>query len=288
MTGEVIVVGGGVSGLTTAVVLAEQGHRVRVRTREPAELTTSAVAGGLWLPYRIEPGEQVARWSVESFAVYEECAADPGTTGVRMVPGVLAGQSPDSLGAWARQVGGVRTARSGELRGAHPRGARARLPLIDMPAHLGWLRRRLEAAGGAVESRAVGSLTEAAATAATVVNCTGLAARELVPDPGVRPLRGQLVLVENPGVTEWFCLEDEAEEAASLSTYLLPQPGRLVLGGTVEDGDRRLEPDPATAAAIVARCARFFPGVAKARVLGHRVGLRPLRPAGVRIGAEPL
>ncbi|WP_197358178.1 FAD-dependent oxidoreductase [Streptomyces clavuligerus] len=264
MTGEVIVVGGGVSGLTTAVVLAEQGHRVRVRTREPAELTTSAVAGGLWLPYRIEPGEQVARWSVESFAVYEECAADPGTTGVRMVPGVLAGQSPDSLGAWAR------------------------LPLIDMPAHLGWLRRRLEAAGGAVESRAVGSLTEAAATAATVVNCTGLAARELVPDPGVRPLRGQLVLVENPGVTEWFCLEDEAEEAASLSTYLLPQPGRLVLGGTVEDGDRRLEPDPATAAAIVARCARFFPGVAKARVLGHRVGLRPLRPAGVRIGAEPL
>ncbi len=44
----------------------------------------------------------------------------------------------------------------------------------------------------------------AAVPAAVVVNCTGLGARALVPDPAVRPGRGQLVVVENPGVTEWF------------------------------------------------------------------------------------
>ncbi|GLF98420.1 FAD-dependent oxidoreductase [Streptomyces yaizuensis] len=284
MTGEVIVVGGGVSGLTTAVVLAERGHRVRVWTREPAELTTSSVAGGLWWPYRIEPKEQVARWAVESLGVYEEYAADPGTTGVRLVGGVLAGQGPGTLGPWAAAVAGLRAARTDELPAGHTEGVWARVPLVDMPVHLAWLRQRLRAAGGTVLTRTVTSLAEPLAAARTVVNCTGLGARELADDPGVRPVRGQLVLVENPGIEEWYSLVDDVE---SKSTYLLPQPGRLILGGTAEEDDWRTAPDPATAAEIVARCARRWPQVTGARVLDHRVGLRPARPAGVRIAAEP-
>ncbi|WP_181797954.1 FAD-dependent oxidoreductase, partial [Streptomyces sp. WELS2] len=72
-----IVVGGGVAGLTTAVLLAESGRRVRVWAREPAERTTSAVAGGLWWPYRIEPEPLVGAWALESLRVYQELAARP-------------------------------------------------------------------------------------------------------------------------------------------------------------------------------------------------------------------
>ncbi|MER5772639.1 FAD-dependent oxidoreductase [Streptomyces sp. NPDC001985] len=284
MSGDVIVVGGGVSGLVTAVVLAERGRRVRVRTREEPAGTTSSVAGGLWWPYRIEPREQVARWSVATLRVYEEFARRPDETGVRLVAGVMAEQPLAGLGPWAAGAG-VRAARPGELPGGHTEGVRARVPLVDMPAHLGWLRRRLEAAGGSVEVRPVRSLAEAAASAGAVVNCAGLGARRLASDAGLRPVRGQLVLVENPGVTEWFVLADGASER---TTYLLPQPGRLILGGTAEEGAWGLEPVPATAEAIVARCARLWPEVASARVLGHRVGLRPARPAGVRIERENL
>ncbi|MER7044941.1 FAD-dependent oxidoreductase [Streptomyces jumonjinensis] len=283
MSGDVIVVGGGVSGLATAVVLAERGRRVRVWTREEVDRTTSSVAGGLWWPYRIEPKEQVAAWAVETLRVYEEFARQPEETGVRLVPGVAADERPEALGAWASQVGGLRAARADELPPGHTEGVRARLPLIDMPAHLGWLRRRLEAAGGTVEPRTVRSLAEPAGSARTVVNCTGLDARTLVPDPGVRPVRGQLVLVENPGIDEWFAVEDET---ATRTTYFMPQPGRLILGGTAEDGDWRGEPDPATAREIVAGCALIRPEIAGARILGHRVGLRPSRPAGVRIESE--
>lgn len=118
-----------------------------------------------------------------------------------------------------------------------------------------------------------------------VVNCTGLGARELVPDPGVRPVRGQLVVVENPGVDEWFV---EADPASSATTYFIPQPGGLVLGGTAETDDARTEPDTRTAQEIVARCSRIRPEIAGARVIGHRVGLRPARDAGVRIEADEL
>ncbi|MFF3171661.1 FAD-dependent oxidoreductase [Streptomyces sp. NPDC057900] len=273
---EVIVVGGGVSGLTTAVVLAGRGHRVRVWSRQPAAATTSAVAGALWWPYRIEPRDRVGDWSLASLSRYEELAARPSETGVRLVRGLHRGERLAAQGAWAGKLKDV--VESAE-------GLRCRLPLIDMPVHLDWLEEQVRAAGGSVERRTVSSFDEAAAEAATVVNCTGLGARELVPDTGMRPVRGQLVMVENPGIEEWYTEADPASEA---TTYFFPQPGRLVLGGTAGTDDWSTVPDPRVAGEIVARCARVRPEIAGARIIGHRVGLRPARDAGVRIEAEPL
>ncbi|TQK80259.1 D-amino-acid:oxygen oxidoreductase (deaminating) [Streptomyces puniciscabiei] len=270
---EVIVVGSGVAGLTTAVVLAESGRRVRVWARGPAERTTSAVAGGLWWPYRIEPEPLVGAWALASLAVYEEFAHRPDETGVRLVDGVHRGTRLDELGAWAGGVAGLRTAAD---------GLAARLPVIDMPVHLAWLRERLAKAGGVIEPREVTDL--ASVPAQVVVNCTGLGARSLVPDPAVRPVRGQLVVVANPGIRTWFT---SVGHSSTTSTYVIPQPGGLLLGGTAEEDDWSLEPDPATAAAIVARCAAIRPEIAQARVLAHRVGLRPARHA-VRLERQPL
>ncbi|WP_026178715.1 FAD-dependent oxidoreductase [Streptomyces hokutonensis] len=279
VSGEVIVVGGGVIGLTTAVVLAESGARVRVWTRETVELTTSAVAGALWWPYRIEPEALVGEWALQSLGVYEELAARPEETGVRMVEGVQGGTRLDELGPWARRVPGLREARAEEYAGG---GLWARLPLIDMPTHLPWLRERFLRAGGTVEEASVTDLTEVPAP--VVVNCTGLDSLDLVPDRSMRPVRGQLVVVENPGITTWFTSVDHT---ADTSTYFFPQPGGLILGGTAEDGAWSMTPDPGTAEAIIARCAAVRPEIAEARVLEHRVGLRPTRPA-VRLERQVL
>ncbi|MFI1171237.1 FAD-dependent oxidoreductase [Streptomyces melanogenes] len=270
MSEQMIVLGGGVIGLTTAVVLAESGRQVRVWSRDPVGETTSAVAGALWWPYRIEPAGRVGDWALASLRVYEELAADPGRTGVRLVEGLQSGLTLSELGPWAAGVAGLRES---------PDGVRARIPLIDMPVHLAWLRARLEAAGGTVEIRELDGLPDAP----VVVNCTGLGARTLVPDPGVRPVRGQLVVVENPGISEWYTSVDHS---SSDTTYFFPQPYGLLLGGTAQDDDWDLAPDPRVAEGIVARCARVRPEIAGARVLAHRVGLRPVRDAGVRIEAE--
>ncbi|MEU8618384.1 FAD-dependent oxidoreductase [Streptomyces sp. NPDC048623] len=284
---DVIVVGAGVVGLTSAVRLAERGLRIRVWSREAPEETTSAVAGALWWPYRIEPAAEVGAWALDTLRVYGELAADPVATGVRLVAGVHADTELAGLGDWARQVDGLRQLPPEEVPGPYGSGLAAVLPLVDMPVHLAWLAARLKELGGVIERRTVTdpAAEAVAAGADVVVNCTGLGARELVGDPGMRPVRGQLVLVENPGVETWFTA---ADGASSETTYFFPQPGRLILGGTAQDDDERLDPDPATAAAIVARCARVRPEIADARVLAHRVGLRPARPSGVRIEAETL
>ncbi|MFE0700793.1 NAD(P)/FAD-dependent oxidoreductase [Streptomyces sp. NPDC058872] len=282
---DVIVVGGGVIGLATATTLAERGLRVRIWSRDVVTRTTSAVAGALWWPYRIEPAAEVGAWALASLHTYAELAVDPDRSGVRWTAGVHADTTLEHLGPWAGEVEGLRRLAPDEVPGPYQTGLAARLPLIDMPVHLAFLRDRFEALGGVFEQRAVSGFEEAAAFAPVVVDCTGLAARTLVPDPALRPVRGQLVLVENPGIDEWFTA---ADGTSGETTYFFPHADRLVLGGTAEEGDERLDADPTTAAAIVARCARVRPEIADARVLGHRVGLRPVRVGGVRIEAEPL
>jgi D-amino-acid oxidase len=142
-------------------------------------------------------------------------------------------------------------------------------PVVDMPAYLRYLRRRAEAAGVEIEIRRLASLDEPVAP--VVVNCTGIGARELVGDPGVIPVRGQIVVVENPGITEFLVVE------GTPATYFFPQGNTVILGGTAEIGDDNTEPDPDTAKAIVERCVRLEPLLAGARIVGHRVGLRPTR-----------
>ncbi|MEV7889245.1 FAD-dependent oxidoreductase [Streptomyces sp. NPDC002817] len=278
-SGDVVVVGGGVIGLTTAVVLAERGRRVRVWTRDPVERTTSWVAGALWWPYRIEPVTPARAWALRSLEVYEALAADPDRTGVRMVEGVLGEADLDEATAWAgERLPGLRAATAEEYAGS---GLWARLPLVDMTVHLPWLRQRLLDAGGTIETRTVSDLVSVEAP--VVVNCTGPGARELVPDASVRPVRGQLVVVANPGIRTWVVSTDADGEMA----YCFPHRDRLLLGGTADDGVWSTEPDPAVAEAIVRRCAALRPEIAGARVLGHRVGLRPVRDA-VRLERVPL
>jgi D-amino-acid oxidase len=153
-----------------------------------------------------------------------------------------------------------------------------------MPVYLDYLAGRLRRAGGQLTVAPLDSLAQAVrhAAAPVIVNCTGAGARDFVPDPSVSPVRGQVVIAENPGITEFFIGDgDESHEL----TYVFPHQGRVVLGGTEIQDDWSLEPRPATAERIMADCAAVDPRLGTARILEHRVGLRPARPR-VRLEAE--
>ena len=132
---------------------------------------------------------------------------------------------------------------------------------------------RFQAAGGELEVRALRALGDVAGAAPVVVNCSGVGARALVPDPAVRSVRGEHVIVENPGLDEFFM-----EEPAPRWAAWFPHGDHVVLGGSADEDDWSLEPDLALAEEIVRRCAAIEPRLADARVLEHRVGLRPARP----------
>jgi D-amino-acid oxidase len=59
---------------------------------------------------------------------------------------------------------------------------------------------------------------------------------------------------------------------------VIPRSHDIVVGGTEEHGEWSRTPDPATADDVLARAARLVPELADAKVLQHKVGLRPARP----------
>ena len=73
---QVTVVGAGVVGLVTALVLEEHGHEVRIVAAAGAEATVSSVAGAVWFPYRAGPPDRVAAWAARTRA-WLEGLADP-------------------------------------------------------------------------------------------------------------------------------------------------------------------------------------------------------------------
>ncbi|GGX38982.1 hypothetical protein GCM10010353_63070 [Streptomyces chryseus] len=82
--------------------------------------------------------------------------------------------------------------------------------------------------------------------------------------PDLRPVRGQHVVVTNPGLTEFFS-EDTGLSPDLLCFY--PHGDTVVLGGTAIDGEGDLAPDDKAAANVLARCAEVEPRLAEARVL---------------------
>jgi D-amino-acid oxidase len=283
MRRSVLVIGGGVVGLSTAVRLQERGWRVTVWTAEPPEHTTSAVAAAMWYPYRAYPEALVGRWGARTYAAFERLAAGAPDSGVYMRAGRELWREPVPEPWWASAVPSVRRLTPAELPPGYADGHAFVVPVAEMSVYLPYLVARLEAGGGRVERRRARSLGEALAACPIVVNCAGLGARTLADDVSVTPVRGQVVRVANPGLTD-FVLDEHHPGGI---TYVVPRGRDCILGGTADVGDWSTTPDPATAAAIVERCTALEPRLADAPVLEHRVGLRPGRPA-VRLEAERL
>jgi D-amino-acid oxidase len=184
---------------------------------------------------------------------------------------------------WTELLPGLRMCEPAELPDGFTSGWHYTAPVVTMPVYLDYLRARFTRAGGRLEVAAVPSLAGLSGVAPVVVNCSGVHARDLVPDPAVVPVRGQVVIAGNPGLEEFFINRDEEPPWI---TYMFPHGETVLLGGTNDEGNWDEEPKPFIAERIVAHCAAIDPRLRGVTILGHRVGLRPYRPE-VRLESEP-
>jgi D-amino-acid oxidase len=269
---RVVVVGAGVLGLTCAHRLVRAGYAVEVWSRDAVQDTTSAVAAALWYPYRALPEDAVTRWAAATYDMLAILSVRP-ETGVRLVRGRELFRTPRPDPWWAAAV--PRLGRLLKPPPGYADGYELAAPVVRMPTYLGWLLDELAAAGVGFRVRTLDSLEPAAAGADVVVNCTGLGARSLVGDAELTGVRGQVVRVADPGLAGWTL----DEEHPNGMVYVVPRGTDVVCGGTALDGDERLDPDPEEAERILARCRAVVPELADAPVLGHAVGVRPVRTA---------
>jgi D-amino-acid oxidase len=268
---RVVVVGAGVIGLSCAVRLLEAGHEVSVVARDLPLETTSAVAAALWYPYRAYPFERVTAWSSTTYAELVRLSADEAT-GVVVRPGTELLREPAASPWWASAVPELTTL--DVVSTGYAAAWTFDAPVVEMPTYLPWLVGRIESLGGTVTRMALSALPD---LAGVVVNAAGLGARLFASDGSVLPVRGQVLYVEQVGLERWWL--DEAGP-----TYVVPRSHDIVVGGTDDEGAWGRTPDEGVAKEILARARELVPELRGARVLGHRVGLRPARPA-VRLEA---
>ncbi len=278
---QVTVVGAGVIGLVTALVLEEHGHEVRIVAAAGAERSVSAIAGAVWFPYRAGPPDRVAAWAAQTRVWLEALAADP-ETGVDMVTDYEISNhtvDPPPPPWWAA---GLEIARvPAPITGAPP-AWRFRAPRVEPALFLPWITGRLRAR---IEQRRIADFAELAAEPGdAVVNCTGIGARELVGDDHIAPLLGQIVITECGEVDRTLALTDERDPDELF--YLIPRRDELVLGGCAVPWPPGAPPeaDPARTARILAQARAL--GLAVGPVRDVRVGLRPYR-LEVRIERDP-
>ncbi len=156
-------------------------------------------------------------------------------------------------------------------------------PTFDMPPYMDHLIQYFKGLGGRILTRTVSEgLVEAFDAADTVVNCTGLASRELVYDTNVKAMRGQLVKVTKPAGVDAVVIDDECQDGMR---NVMPHADHVMLGGTAEDTSEET-PNEEVCADIIKRCTNLVPALKGARKIEDIVGLRPYRSKGIRLEPE--
>lgn len=245
---EVAVLGGGVMGLTSALILARRGHEVTVYADIMHPNTTSNIAGALWLPSSLydrdaaseeflKLNRQVTREAHRGFLPYVN---RPGY-GVSWVHhSELASRVRDPR--WQLPGGddlypGLEILTSQTRFGA-PYEERYHTLMIDPDYYLDMLMKDAQLAGARFIARRFETLDEVLAlTQPVIVNCTGLGAGKLFGDETLMPIRGQLShLLPQPEISYSYTGWGNGG-----SLYMFPRKTGLVLGGSHDRGNRSMD-----------------------------------------------
>jgi D-amino-acid oxidase len=204
------VIGAGVIGLSAALQLLRAGFRVTVIAAAWTPETTSDGAGALWERY--DSDARHAKWASETYRHY--CALIQAGAGVAAGVGFIEGEQYSNKKEgylFQSDVLHFRRATPEEVTAASARSGSTFVDgcvwtsvIADSPTYLGWLLQSVRDAGGCCQLRRVGALDElAGGEFSLVINCSGLAARELARDPSLIGVRGQVVRVYAPHITRF-------------------------------------------------------------------------------------
>lgn len=323
---NVLVLGAGVSGLTSALCLARRGFGVTVVAENFAPRVTSVVAGALWewppavCGYHQDHASLVRSkvWCMASYEVFAKLARDPGT-GVFLRTATFYFKQPiENSQQHFEKMNDLKghveefvhdpaiISRNNVNRACGVCDAYSHLaPMIDTDVYMRWLLGEVEQAGCKVlRQRVSGNLKEQEAElckqfrADAVVNCTGLGARELA-NEHMYPLRGALIRVHNDGkkmprITAAHCVSRDEESTEQTMVFIVPRgDNMLILGGLTEPDEWDLEiglHNYQPIQTMYRRCTDFLPMLKDAEIDKAepvRVGLRPLRKKNVRLEHEP-
>lgn len=275
---NVVVIGSGAVGLTSAVLIQERFPQLKVTvlTKSESPNTVSDVAAGIFRWGLKSPPGKPNNWALDSWNWYQQLLKknEPDVTGVSKLPAFFfsahdASQCENDLMKSLCKVYRKCTQRELNLpqpEGRFKHGVYMHTVQIDTEIYLAYLADRFRKAGGIIKQCEVKSFKDVQAD--VIVNCAGFGARFLAGDRELLPLRGQVIRVKAPWIKTALYADD---------TYVIPGQKHVTVGGTRQYNDWMTDVEPNDTARIWSRAVQTFPCLAEAEILGERVGLRPHR-----------
>ncbi|HYV94469.1 MAG TPA: FAD-dependent oxidoreductase [Chitinophagales bacterium] len=268
---NIIVVGCGISGLSSGLLLARAGFDVKIISKNLPPHTTSNKAAAFWSPYYAN-GDRVARWAMESYLEYEKLS-QVAESGVSMTK-LHRFRKKDFAEAedWEAAIpeGRLRILEKEKLPAGYDEGFEVEVPLIETQIFLPYLMNEFRKERGKIFQHEVKSLDELMEENTTLINCSGMGARTLVNDNAMIPVKGQVVMMDvhlNIPI-----ILDEREP-----TYIVQRKDGCIVGGTREENVFSETTDEATLTGILDRASKFFPELTDAKRITQWAALRPYR-----------
>jgi len=277
---EVLVLGTGVSGLSSGILLLKNGYEVTIWAKDLPPNTTSNKAGAFWYPYLSNPQDKVTKWAKFTLEyLKKEFLNDPKTGCIMRTATEIFDTKVDEPG-W-KGAAEYRRPTENELPKGYIDGYQVEAVMMDTSYYMDYLVNIFKNLGGIIIQKTVSNIDEAFAEYNNVVNCTSIGSKELFNDSSLYPVRGQIVKVKPNGFNQ--VIADDA--AHNNLAYIIPRINDIILGGTAQVNDWNLEVNPEDTKEILRKAAEIAPEFKKVEIIGESVGLRPAR-SEVRLEAE--
>ncbi|KAI8079718.1 FAD dependent oxidoreductase [Halteromyces radiatus] len=303
---NVVILGAGVSGLTTGITLLRNGAKqVTVVGKyipggdKDAEYA-SAFAGASIITFASVKDKRLQEIDRYTYNEFHRLANQEPESGVVYCPGYQYYEREDAPGEdnhWVRDLfQDYAKLNKDELPEGIAHGYRFVAFTANVPQYLGWLIKTFKSLGGKLERQAFDSLQSVMETykdADTLINCAGAGSKYLkdVQDNTMYPVRGQTVVVRAPHVK--FQLYRDVSPVETYCTYIIPRSdGTVVCGGTMDVGNTNPEADPQLTKTILENCYKLHPYLTHGQgpdafdIVSVNVGLRPGRKDGIRLEKE--
>mgnify|MGYP001311232576 CR=1 FL=1 len=269
MEKKILVIGGGVIGLSSGICLLEEGWDVTIHSAEFSPNTTSDVAAALWYPFLSAPVEKTDAWGSRTYDILKLLTADE-KAGIEMVQTFEYFRSKQENPSWMSTVDKFERITE-DLPSDYVECFSFMTQVIEMPIYLNWLMERFKDLGGKLGKQIVRRFSDISDEFSVIINCTGLSSGELCNDSEVYPVRGQIIRIK-PLINKMH-LDQQVPTLA----YIVPRSNDMILGGVAQEGNWNLEPTEEDRNFILKKCSKIIPGLENAEIIEDIVGLRPGR-----------